>query len=190
MMGGGVAPRHGPQTGVKVGDEIGDLVRRDHLPPDGHVRLRRVGRLAEPVVDDLFQLRDAAARAYDPPRGGRRAREHAGCAPLETVMRVLVLFDRAAPCSPLASPPSARAACSNRETRSDGQARSWPVMTGSSSVTFVNGLWRPCSGSTSTRCGTARGRRARSPSRCRSRRPRAGHRQRRSARVRPSSFVT
>jgi hypothetical protein len=43
---------------VDVGDEIGDLVRRDHLAPNGHVRLLRVGRFAKAVVDDLLQLCD------------------------------------------------------------------------------------------------------------------------------------
>src|SRR6266545_1489105 len=84
------------------------------------------------------------------------------------------------------APPSARAACSSREPRSDGRARSCRSRRDRRRSRSSPGRGDRAQARRPSRRGTARGRRAPSPSRCRSRRPPAGHRQRRSAYGQPS----
>ena len=87
------------QPGVDVGDEIAHLLIRDHRAPDRHVRLGRVLRLAEAVVDDVSEgswrsamSRPARGRARPvrsrPCPAGRGTGQHANwtntCAPAAT----------------------------------------------------------------------------------------------------------
>jgi hypothetical protein len=54
--GGRVA--NGRQPRADVRHEVGDLARRDHRTPDGHVGPSRICRLAQAVLDDRGQLRN------------------------------------------------------------------------------------------------------------------------------------
>ena len=59
----GRGARHRRKSGPDVGGELGHLPWRDDPVPDGHVRLGRVGALAEAVLDDLAQLRHRERRS-------------------------------------------------------------------------------------------------------------------------------